>query len=578
MILSFSDEVEILGHLSGFNTRSDYNATIEIKNPINLEEKEGTEKQGITTETHIAVDETCNNEETDKIKCKIKLACSDQGMHRLLVKFIQKCLTIEDSKAMLNVLNLLIKMYKRIDDDYKKSNKFNRLLNRGNKCLKANPSKKFSHIKMIVDNFKLHDSAKRDERENDIIEIQDDDVINIDTECVLNNTVTNRATENSTQNIRNRIKFEDDEFVLADIINNKVKLSNNKTALNDIVHLDSSDSDEIELLDNKQSGKKQRGFLYKNDKPQTNSSRKISNKEEENVSDKKENNKDTNLLMPVAWSKAENEMTADEKIKQIESRIAVYKKKIAHYELKEVCNDTINSPYLITLKLKQKVVRLYESLCTIIGEVPIKRREVRLKVAKGFPSGPATRLEEFINNNIRADGNPPFPDFNDVLSCVRKANVNDNLGWKNDKVVAEAQALFEQCGRALQQRRQYREWRDVISRVNKDYLDEDPADKDPKLLTKLMTNKKIAMSKENDVFERYTKLQSTMTPVSMDMDDSDSGNDESDTSFKFEENTNEEDTELPVKRIKLERIDHSKIFDSSLVIEVSDSSDSDDSS
>lgn len=64
----------------------------------------------------------------------------------------------------------------------------------------------------------------------------------------------------------------------------------------------------------------------------------------------------------------------------------------------------------------------------------------------------------------------------------------------------------------------------------------------------------------------------------MDVEDS-SGSEESDTSLQFEnDDSKAEDTELPVKKIKLERIDHSTIFDSSLVIEVSDSSDSDDSS
>lgn len=92
---------------------------------------------------------------------------------------------------------------------------------------------------------------------------------------------------------------------------------------------------------------------------------------------------------------------------------------------------------IIHFRLKAKVVYLYQSLCTLIGESPVKRREIRLRVAEGLPSGPTKTLEKFFNDNIGADGNPPFPDFNDVMSCVKKSNLKDNLGWSNEKIVAE---------------------------------------------------------------------------------------------------------------------------------------------
>lgn len=130
---------------------------------INVEDDERTNHQSILpkTETITIEDESSNSNENYEIKCKIKLACNELGMDPLLARFIKKCLIIEDSEAMLNVLNLLIKKYERVDPDYKKSNRFNRLLRRGNKYLKVNPLRKFAHIKMIVDFLKIHEFSNK---------------------------------------------------------------------------------------------------------------------------------------------------------------------------------------------------------------------------------------------------------------------------------------------------------------------------------------------------------------------------------------------------------------------------------
>ncbi|XP_045775165.1 uncharacterized protein LOC123874050 [Maniola jurtina] len=188
-------------------------------------------------------------------------------------------------------------------------------------------------------------------------------------------------------------------------------------------------------------------------------------------------------------------------IELLESEIARYKELIVKLEEQEVTDDNFSSPYIRSNKYKEKIVKLYKELCTLTGAEATKRREVRLTAIEGHPPGPVKSLESFLNRNIGEDGNPPFPDFNDVVKCVETANVNDNLGWNKLQVMREASALFTHCGRALQKRRQKREWSDLLSRVKSEQCDDDPADNDPELLARLEANRRVAIKKEKDILE-----------------------------------------------------------------------------
>nr|XP_034834690.1 death domain-associated protein 6-like isoform X2 [Maniola hyperantus] len=224
-------------------------------------------------------------------------------------------------------------------------------------------------------------------------------------------------------------------------------------------------------------------------------------------------------------------------------------------------------------KYKEKIVKLYKELCTLTGAEATKRREVRLTVIEGHPPGPVRRLEMFLNRNIGEDGNPPFPDFNDVVKCVETANVNDNLGWNKFQVMREASALFMHCGRALQKRRQKREWSDLLSRVKAEECDSDPADNDPELLARLEVNRRVAVKKEADLLERYSMMQNlppepkrnTATNVTQSQDavkitSVTSGNDDSSDEIDSPQvNKNENNILTLTKENKINQLDSIKI-------------------
>ncbi|CAG9564922.1 unnamed protein product [Danaus chrysippus] len=227
------------------------------------------------------------------------------------------------------------------------------------------------------------------------------------------------------------------------------------------------------------------------------------------ISESDNGTEDNKLLVPTKVLEVNviQDSPHTEKIKKIEKEIARCKTVIAKLDELEVEDDSVNSPYIRSEKLKAKIVTLYGELCELTGSTPIKKRKIHLKVVEGHPEGPVRCLETFLNENIGSDGDPPFPDFSDVVQCVSEANEKDKLGWTRPDVLKEARVLFTQCGRALQQRRQNREWQDLLHKVKLQRCDTDPADSDPALLKQLEDNRRYAVKKESELLERYTMMQ-----------------------------------------------------------------------
>ncbi|XP_072944703.1 uncharacterized protein [Epargyreus clarus] len=218
-----------------------------------------------------------------------------------------------------------------------------------------------------------------------------------------------------------------------------------------------------------------------------------------------------NFLVPHTSVSVDPPTTNEERIKKLERRLAYYKKQIAKLDELEVDDDTMDSPYIKSERLKSAIVVIYNELCQLMGSQPVKRKEIRLRVVTGHPPGPTRILETFLNNNIGSDGQPPFPDFCDVVNCVVEANEKDDLGWTKCQIMKEAAMLFTQCGRALQKRRQNREYQDLLWKVKEEHCQDDPADNDPELLARLEENKRIAIKKESEILERYTMMESLPT-------------------------------------------------------------------
>ncbi|XP_073962173.1 uncharacterized protein isoform X1 [Choristoneura fumiferana] len=443
-------------------------------------------------------------------------------------------------------------------------------------------------------------------------------------------TIKPKKTNNSDTKIKNKkdklklkkskykpaITFEsDDESYKKILVKMKDNNSKDNAAPNGTLQIEniSNNNMPIEILDSQNINLQEEMQFYNNERNtvvnvDTNKfeHNKDTHHDKENL-DKNENLCDSNnkLLVPRMEIILEEEKTPKklddtkrfERIKGIETEILKYKKKIADLELAEVTEDSSVSAYIRCDRLQAHIVKLYKELCSLNDAEPVKGRKVRLKhVAEGLPQGPVLRLEKFLNKQADEDGVAPFPDYADVVRCVEKSNLKDGLGWSKAKVHKEAQALFEYCGRALQKRRQRREWKDLRSQLSREEFEADPAASDPELAAKLELNRQLALKKEAEVLEKFSRMEATSDKVSVQHNDNKTQNRDSDSSSndKLEQVELEnpyikpesgpkyqikEDIGEPVIRIKEEPYEVPVYFalDHSIAIEISDSDSSEDS-
>ncbi|XP_028157297.1 calponin homology domain-containing protein DDB_G0272472-like isoform X1 [Ostrinia furnacalis] len=164
-------------------------------------------------------------------------------------------------------------------------------------------------------------------------------------------------------------------------------------------------------------------------------------------------------------------------------------------------------PKALLKRYKERMVRVHAKFCQLTNTKMPSEPRVQIDARPGQPSGPAKRLEKWINKKVPIGTPLPFPDFHDVLRCVREANSEDKLGWNEADIMEEARDLFTRCGKKLQRRRQENEWRLAASRIS---VDIDPAEESTDLKKKLEDNRKVAAKKETEVFNKYADRQSQL--------------------------------------------------------------------
>ncbi|CAH0600662.1 unnamed protein product [Chrysodeixis includens] len=192
-------------------------------------------------------------------------------------------------------------------------------------------------------------------------------------------------------------------------------------------------------------------------------------------------------------------------IRKLEKTIKKLHRAIQKLEAQEVdFDDDDDSVYLLTERYKERMVRVYAKFCQLTNTKMPSEPRIQIDARPGQPTGPAKRLEKWINKKVPIGTPLPFPDFHDVIRCVRDANEEDKLCWNEADIMEEARDLFTRCGKKLQRRRQENEWRLAASRITSDV---DPAEKDDQLKSKLSENKKLADKKETEIFNRFADRQ-----------------------------------------------------------------------
>ncbi|XP_059057701.1 hybrid signal transduction histidine kinase A-like [Achroia grisella] len=462
--------------------------------------------------------------------------------NKKLAEIIEKCLDLENSHGMLRVINrTLLPRYRDIDENYKISSDFDRVLNKMISLLDTDPFHKFSHVKRLCDIMKASKTRKKANLitlSNNVTGISSKKIKNrihinseinkpkkrqkLDNEKQDNYLEVEVPAVNLNENNIDVIDLSDEE-----VDDGKVLKSDDNVLINNNLYGNLNECEESSnylngtsnCLRDKISDSNVDSQLVVNDQEALKMvHQKISSEETTDlVSSDVHNEKtctldtsdafDNNLL--VVRKEIECDIVSRDKnidrIKQIEEEIRILKINIEKLEVLEVDDDSMSSPYIQCDQMKATIVKLYKELCSLTGDEAVKRRKIRLQVMNDRLLLPVKKLEQLINDNIGSDGNPQFPDFNEVIQCVDEANKAENLGWSEAQINKEARALFMRCGHELQKYRQKREYRDLISYVQFN-LEADPADEDPHLLARLEENKRHAMKKEAEILDRFVKL------------------------------------------------------------------------
>lgn len=96
-------------------------------------------------------------------------------------------------------------------------------------------------------------------------------------------------------------------------------------------------------------------------------------------------------------------------------------------------------------RYKERFVCVYTKFCQLTQTKLPSEPYIKLETLPGRPKGPATKLEKWINKKVSIGKPLPFPDFHDVLRCVREANSEDKLGWSEMEILEEGNWQILKC-------------------------------------------------------------------------------------------------------------------------------------
>ncbi|XP_063393319.1 uncharacterized protein LOC134678619 [Cydia fagiglandana] len=242
----------------------------------------------------------------------------------------------------------------------------------------------------------------------------------------------------------------------------------------------------------------------------------------------------------------ENELDPNKQrqIRKLEKTLKKLNRAIQKLEAQEVdFDDEEDSVYLLTEKYKERMVRVHAKFCQLTNTKLPSQPRIVIDPRPGLSAAPAKRLEAWINKKNTVT----FPDFHDVLRCVREANEIDKLGWSEAFIMEEARDLFVRCGRKLQRRRQENEWRLATSRITANI---DPAEQSDELKKQLESNRRLANTKETEVFDKFCVRQSQLKLEAEEIDDKDA----EESPIESEEEDNDDDSSLESKQRRKDRL------------------------
>ncbi|XP_046738574.1 uncharacterized protein LOC124406931 isoform X2 [Diprion similis] len=220
----------------------------------------------------------------------------------------------------------------------------------------------------------------------------------------------------------------------------------------------------------------------------------------------------------------EKDVKDREKLRALEKAMRRCERYIKKCETADVnFEDENDSHYILAEKYKQRMVELYNKYCEITGESSDAGRDylrpkhhsvtplpILNQAISNFVNIKMTKFRETSSYSKKKGGKTRstntviFPDYVDILNCIKRCNMDQNLELTKAKQETIAKQAFLDLGAYLQRCRQS-DYYDTFSL----YLDNDsdPALEDVSLAEKLRKNKEIGKERLEKVFAEFVKKQ-----------------------------------------------------------------------
>ncbi|KAL8213652.1 UNVERIFIED_CONTAM: hypothetical protein K2H54_067923 [Gekko kuhli] len=194
-------------------------------------------------------------------------------------------------------------------------------------------------------------------------------------------------------------------------------------------------------------------------------------------------------------------------IRYLENLLQVYAVEIRRLQERELDLEELDredSAYLQENRLKRRMMRIFERLCELKDCNSLTGRVIEQRIPYR-----GTRYPE-VNRRIERLINHPeaFPDYNDILKVVQKADKRHSLGLPKRQMESMAADAFREVGNRLQERRHL----DLVYNFGSHLTDQyrpgsDPALADGELARRLRHNREESLQRLEHVVSHYAQLQ-----------------------------------------------------------------------
>ncbi|XP_044265258.1 death domain-associated protein 6-like isoform X2 [Tribolium madens] len=204
------------------------------------------------------------------------------------------------------------------------------------------------------------------------------------------------------------------------------------------------------------------------------------------------------------------------KIRKLEKTLKKLMKVIRRLEEAEVdFNDEEDSTYMKLDRYTDRLNKVYKKYCELLHRNPFAGRLLYEKIK--FVHSKYNEINRAITKSYKHNR---FPTYYDIEKCVRKCVKEHNLELSENEIREESKSCFTKMGNLLQMKRKKELYEVHCGFIT---LNEDPANKDQELKTKLQESRTQGDRKLQEIVEKYVKLQdgNVNIELSEDSDDSD---------------------------------------------------------